>query len=345
MVEAAEKGDALEVQKLVKKGLLQPNGDTAQTALFAAGMRDQVEAVKALLDWGTPLQGYGGNQPIHVGARAGAPGVVALLIARQADFLAPDPGGRTPMTLAIKAPSMPTVKILLRAGAEVEPGEQAPGLAATLREYALEKLTNDLRKMAKRSVSSAELAKADEKVWQAQREHMRLISLKEEQRAGSVLISLEERLVSEKEAAEKSKERESQLTYDLNELRVKLQTVQTSLTQLATELEAARKEESTEKEKKMKLDAELKEKQLELNQALEEKAKHDETSAEKAEARDAALQRCRAMDDDIQARRTENDMLSSELQAAKAEFRAWQRNKEAAAALTAQAHRLLGSSA
>ncbi len=60
------------------------------------------------------------------------------------------------------------------------------------------------------------------------------------------------------------------------------------------------------------------------------------------ELRDGALARCTELETEIADKRKEVEDTKASLKAAHGELRAWKKNKEAALALTAQAHKLLG---
>lgn len=342
---AAVEGNVARLQLLLKRGSVQPEGRNAQGALVVAAEKDQAAVVRALLDYGTPLSSKdaSGRKAIHLATTAGAVGVVRLLLERRVDPREPDHTDATPMSLAIKAGQMGVVKELVRAGAEVPPGADAPGLAAAIREVRIEVMTQKLRESATADPSKMDIVAADAKVWEAMREHLRLITLREEQRAGVLLVELERRILSEREAAEMNRANEAELAADASQNRVLLQKEQTILKDLIRDIEDVRSTETALFDEDTRVRAEVQEKQSELRVVNRDKDNAERARLAAEESRDELLAQGRDLDAEVAAAQRRNEALVSELQAAQEELSGWQRDKEAAAQLTAQAHKLLGN--
>ncbi|HEU4538980.1 MAG TPA: ankyrin repeat domain-containing protein, partial [Polyangiaceae bacterium] len=91
----------------------------ADRNIFAATARGKVDAVRALLDRGTPVNARDGNQwtPLHVAASMGRLPIVDLLLERGADVHAIHGQGSPPLLTACNKPFEAVVARLLRAGA------------------------------------------------------------------------------------------------------------------------------------------------------------------------------------------------------------------------------------
>nr|MCU0686866.1 ankyrin repeat domain-containing protein [Polyangiaceae bacterium] len=91
----------------------------ADQNIFAATARGRLDAVRALLDRGFPVNARDGNQwtPLHVAVATGRLAIVSLLLERGADVHAIHGQGSPPLLTACNKPYEAIVERLLRAGA------------------------------------------------------------------------------------------------------------------------------------------------------------------------------------------------------------------------------------
>lgn len=346
MVGAAEEGDVKRLKLLIKKGILDPLGAKAQLAVLAAGQKNKVEALDTLVDWGVPLlsaKDLNGQKVFHLAAAAGAELTVKYLLHHGVEVGDIDAyTGKNAMQLALKANQLEVVRELLRAGADIPLDADAPGLAALVREMRLENMAAALRESAKLSVDQGELVRADDAVWAAMREHMRLLRIREEIQAGELLVSIERRTLSEKEVADRSLASEEALSADVGQNRVKLQTEQALVRELNRELDALRTTEMALYEMDAKLRKEMEERRSELMQATQLRDASEKAKMEQQETCDEALAESQALASKITEATSRKAGLVADLEVAQKELRGWLRDKEVAARLTAQAHNILG---
>merc|ERR1719382_2192905 len=179
-----------------------------------------------LLDWGTPVgaKDMSGRLSLHAAAETGSASACALLGRRGVELERTDDAGRTAVQLAIGRGHMPAVKEMLRCRARVPENASAPGLAKVIKEVQMERRIESLKAQARDlpEVTHEALGEAEPGVWRCQREHMRLLTLREEQRAGQQLANFQERRESELEAAQRARvEREANLK-TISDLRVEM---------------------------------------------------------------------------------------------------------------------------
>jgi len=344
---AAEKGDVALLDSLLKMGG-QPTGDRAAHAIVAGAAKNQAAAVRIFLDWGTPTEvsNKAGQKLLHVATAAGAAQTIELLCSRKADIHRLDHNGASPLTLALKAKKLPVIKELMRAGAQLpdkEVKDPFPGLANVIQEVHLEKLTFELKSAQGRNeVCQENLNDIDTEVWKVQKEHMRLIRVFEEQKAGSVLVTLEEKTRSEREEVEKAKALEAQLKKEVEKIRVDLVAAESHFNDAFKELMNTEAAEALVREEDRLIRGELAEGKQELDSAKSELKASEKTLADKTALRDKNQAEQQVFEGECKEAHSRRDSIRSELEEARDELEGWQANREAAAALTAQAHRLLG---
>lgn len=344
---AASSCDLDKLKELQSTGAVKTDGQKAIEAIFTGCEKDIVEVVEAMLAWGTPLdiKDITGRRPLHVAAYSGSANVVKFLCGRGADLNGKDKEGFTPMKLAIKMSKLAAVKELLMFDAELPPDSTCNGLAACVKEAQMDKLSLRLKHLADNTaeVNNEELCEADLGVWRCQREHMRLLRLREEQRAGFALNRFDERIAEENAAAARSKLLESEHSEAITEKRVELLKVRTDLSTLIRELQGVQSTEMQMKAEDDVLRAELQQRRDELSAIRSEIETRNSRVAREEEEIANAEARWAGLEAEIAEQRVANRDESSELALAQDELLGWRRDREAAAKLTAQAHKLLGN--
>jgi len=267
------------------------------------------------------------------------------LCGRGAEIEARDQNGATPLKLAIKTQQLRCAKELLMFDAELPTDATCSGLGTCVKEAQMDKLAIRLKGIAEQTaeVTNDELSEADLGVWRCQREHMRLLRLREEQRAGAALYRFDERTELEKAAAERSKLMESEHASAIGEKRVELLKVRTDLSTLIKELQGVQSTEMQMKAEDDILRAELQAHRDELSSVESEiEARRSLVAGEQEELENAEA-RWQGLEAEIAEQRAANKDENAELEAATEELKGWRRDREAAAKLTAQAHKLLGN--
>lgn len=345
---AAEKGDVALLQTLLKTGPGSATGERACHAIVCAAAKNQVAAVRLFLDWGTPTEvsNKAGQKLLHVATSAGSAETIELLCSRKADINRLDHNGTSCITLALKAKKLGVIKELLRAGAQLPDKDTEnpfPGLAGVLQEVQLERLTIELKAAAGRNaVSQENLNDIDKEVWTVQKEHMRLIRVFEEQKAGSVLITLEDKTRSMREEEEKAKSLEAQLKKEVETIRVQLVAAESHYNDAFKELVNTEAAEALVREEDRLIRGELAEGKQELDSAKTELKQSQKTLAGKTDLRERLQAEQQVFEGESKEAHSLRDGIRAELEEARDELEGWQANREAAAALTAQAQRLLG---
>lgn len=343
---AEEDGDQVaKINYLLKKTAFKPESGPAQNATVSAAMKNNHHVLAVLLEWGCPLASKDatGRQAIHAATATGAAESVAVLITRDADVTALDHNGKTPIDLAIKGGYLNVVKELIRGGATVPSGTEMPGLAQVQREATLDKMATQLRHYATKTSNAEDIVALDSQVWKAQREHMRLLATQAEMKAGQSLISLEKEIVAQRKSAAESQLSEDALANSLADKKTYLLQESLNRTQIIKDLELAQQTESAMWNEDMALRQELDERKSELLQVSRTRDEALELIQRASEMRAEALAESQAMEAEVAERNRLNEQLVSELQEAENELRGWMSDRERAAALTAQAHRLLGN--
>mmetsp|Transcript_8299 Transcript_8299/g.15472 ORF Transcript_8299/g.15472 Transcript_8299/m.15472 type:complete len:360 (-) Transcript_8299:46-1125(-) len=345
---AAETGNLQKLQRLFGGGVYEATSRKAQSACLSAANAKQAQAVIAFLQWGISpnIEDNDKNRLLFVCMRRGLDTAVTMLIEKGVDLKRPDTEGNLPMAVAIKSKNIPIIKELLRAGVDVPHGQlDAPGLAAAAHEVKVEQSATSLRANAGQTIDLAEVAKVEKEVWSNMKEHMRLLRIKEEGKAGSVLVELERKTAAEKTAAEAATAREAQLAIELKDQKVLVAAAESELHKVAKELGQVEATLADAKIIDLKVQAELAEQhqKLQKEQAVVDAFQKARLEAEAHSAK--AFADLKAIEAEVAEARIQHDQVDVELNDAREDLEGWLRDKDAAAALTAQAHRLLGLSA
>mmetsp|Transcript_96074 Transcript_96074/g.311730 ORF Transcript_96074/g.311730 Transcript_96074/m.311730 type:complete len:354 (-) Transcript_96074:59-1120(-) len=343
---AAEKDDIAKLQELKGTGLPHTDGKV-RDGFVSAAERGCTKALGWFLAWGVDINCTDTNQrfALHAAARSGIPSSLYVLCERAGvDIEIRDSEGATALKVAIKCKQMEAVKALLMFDAQLPEDASAPGLAVCVRQVQMERLGQKLKKMAHTTeVTHDELTIADQGVWTCQREHQRLLRLREEQKSGKLLVRYDERLAQETAAAERSRFLESENSASINENRVEIVGRRSQLTSVLRELGQIQSEEAMAKKEDDKLRSELQERRDALSGIQSEIASREAVvQGEQDELANAEARRA-DLESEISEQRLFNADELAELEAAKRELEGWRADREAAFKLTAQAHKLLGN--
>eukprot|EP00928_Gymnodinium_smaydae_P053197 TRINITY_DN3723_c1_g1_i1.p1 TRINITY_DN3723_c1_g1~~TRINITY_DN3723_c1_g1_i1.p1 ORF type:complete len:353 (+),score=123.54 TRINITY_DN3723_c1_g1_i1:94-1152(+) len=345
LVNAALRGAHDEVKSYLKKGMLQPTSNMCAQALFVAAQSGFEACVRELVNFG--VAGHAevdGTTALHVSCDIGCASVVKLLMAAKAESQS-DKDGYSPMQMALKKkpPHLNAARELLRAGVKLGPHDEAIGLGNVVREVQLEKLTEELRaRAAAITIDAEDIARIDSEAWTAQKEHMRLLELREYQKAGIVLVDIEKRLREESEAAREAETMEKELSSELVDQRVKFQTLTQDLVTIVKEYEDVKVAHAEMREETDRIASEFGDRRAELRAAQKEKIECDERRRGAEDQRDAAKLRNTELEGDLEKAQKARERLQSEVATARADLNEWMRDRERAAQLTAQAHKILG---
>lgn len=345
-IQAGDNGDSVSLKALIAKKSAKPDVPKAQESLVAASTKGHMSAMRVLLEWGTPADSKDqvGKPALHSACEAGFPEAVSLLIDFGVNLNSLDYNGCTAFVLAVRNKMMPCCKALLKGGASLPPGETAPGLAAMVREVKLERLSAELIASEKLpTVTNEEVNAADPRVWECQSEHMRLLRIREEQRAGSALQNFEHRTALELEEAHRSEKDAAQLGSFIKEKRVELQNLRSTLVLLNRDVSTEQGEEQRLEAEDAQLRAEI-QARMDVLSGVESEVEASKDAFPGEELRIASSEdRWHLLEKEIAEQRAYNAMEQDELEAASKEFERWQLDRQAAARLTAQAHKLLGN--
>lgn len=342
LAQAATNGDLEGLRTAIKQS--SRTSTSAQVALVCAVKADQLEAVKMLLDWGAPVESADDSRrrALHLACTNGSSEVVQELVKHGADVKVADHEGTKPLDIAVAKKHLQCCKVLLKAGAQLNQGQQCKGLAAIVQEVQLEVIVSELKGFTENTPDVAsELLEADGVVWKAQQEQMRLMALKEEQKAGKTVIELERHLELETEVYSKVKRSEDALSREITDLRVNVQTVETTVALMRQQLDTAEAAARHTTEEEVQADIEYRAMMGEMSKFQSEKEESDKANAAKEKAREDAIALLQTHQETVNAMKLRNRDISEELKAESAALRGWERDKEAAAALTAQAQRVL----
>jgi len=297
-----------------------------------------------LLDWGVPVDSCDERRrALHLGCAKGSTEVVQELVNRGADFRAIDSEGGRPLDIAVAGKHLQVCKVLLKAGAKLQPNASCKGLADIVEEVQQESIIDELKAFAEDAPDLAtELLEADSEVWKAQAAHLRLMALREEQKAGNTLADLQRQFEYESDAYARVKASEEALSRELVDLRVNLQTADTSAGHMKEQLDAAESAQQQSVAQEAEGDVEYRAMKEELSKVQAEKDEAEKGIVQKEKDRADALSSLKELQEEAEQMRLVNKEMSEILKAESAELRGWEHDKEAAAALTAQAHALLG---
>lgn len=346
LCEAATSGQLETLNAAIKQSGSRPDSKKSQSALVCAVAGNHIKCVEKLLDWSVSPDSQDGERrrPLHVSCSMGYASITELLLKKRADIKVADGEGFTPLSIAVQNKQMQCCKVLLKAGAQLREGQTCSGLSKIVEEVHMETLIDDLKSFSEQSSGvTNELFEADTVVWQAQKEHMRLLSIREEQKAAKLVCDLDRRLTSELAQYDSVKKSEDVLAKELADLRVNLQTMETSFGLMRSQIDSTEAASRRALEEEGEADAEYKAMLGELQKTQFEKETFDKQIIEKEKARDEFLALSRDLQEEIDAQKRRNKNLADELKAESAELRGWERDKEAASALTEQAHNLLGT--
>lgn len=346
LCQAASDGDLLNLRAAMKQAGTRPDGKRSQTALVCAVVGNRIDAVKTLLDWGVTADSQDDQRrpALHLACSSGFAEAVRELLANGADTLATDAENNTAMSISVQGKQLQCAKALLKAGAKLEADQTCPGLPKIIAEVQLEELVDELKGFAESSSSDTkELIAASQMVWQAQKDHMRLLTMREEQKAGMLVTDLDQRLKSEMETFANAKKSEDALAKEFADLRVSLQTVETGHGLSRSQMESTELAARRAVEEEAEADNEYKAMLAELSKAQADKEAVDRDIMEKEMARDEALALANELQEQANALKSRNKELSDTLKAESGQLRGWERDQEAAAALTAKAHDLLSA--
>jgi len=345
---AAESGDLEALQGTMKISSNRPTGQNCKDALMGAAEKNQPEACTMLLDWGVPVasQDSTTRKPLHVAAAKGYTEVVNIFLKRGAEFLSNDHEGNTPLGAAVTNKHLAVCKCLLLAGAKLTATQSCKGLAAIVAEVQLEVLVAELKVVAANvEFDPEELLEVEEEVWAAQQKHMRLLRVREEQKAGLLVTDLERHLETESACYGKLERSEDALSKELTDLRVNLQSVETSVGLMKQQLDTAEDQARKAMEEEAEADVEYQAMMNEMKKLKNEQDAADRSIYDKGSAKDNALVHLKMLQEEVNSMKLGNRAALEQLRAESAELRGWERDKEAAAALTAQANELLNFSA
>jgi len=344
----AKEGRTDEVKRFLGLGKLPTHSDKCERALITAVQFNKIDCIRALLEFGVSASSrIDGQIAICVCAEKNYDNAAKLLLAYKADYTVKTSDGMNALTIAVKKmpPALDVVKELLRAGAKVSATDQCGGLAAVVKEVNIEMLANELKKMADVDIAQvqADIAAADKEVWKHQREHMRLLIQKEEQKAGVLVIHFEKETDQQRAESRVDQKSEDSLAHDLNEVKVVLQSVTADTLQLIKDLDEAESAEAKMCTERDVVATELAGQQGFVKVAVDEMTASDRLRVASEKVRDEALAQTAEMETEFEAANKHRDLLNSELRDAEKDYKQWMRAKEQAASLTAQAQRLLAT--
>mmetsp|Transcript_19735 Transcript_19735/g.45976 ORF Transcript_19735/g.45976 Transcript_19735/m.45976 type:complete len:244 (+) Transcript_19735:98-829(+) len=235
---------------------------------------------------------------------------------------------------------MPPAAETLEAVGNVETADaqSPPVFGAFAREAELKKINFELRRCANTTKDvTQEMLAIDNKVWELQREHMRLVRIHEEQRAGKVLLDLDDQIRKEQQELVQQKAKEKELTRLIEERKLRVQELQDKRGYLLKGLESAQVAEVQVAEEATTLVAEIEEATQNLQVAEAAKVEAQQVLQEREVMRDESSDRLASLRAELEEAKRATAEAKEDLRLAKAEYRGWQRDKEAAVELTAKA--------
>eukprot|EP00933_Yihiella_yeosuensis_P084799 TRINITY_DN9947_c0_g2_i1.p1 TRINITY_DN9947_c0_g2~~TRINITY_DN9947_c0_g2_i1.p1 ORF type:complete len:376 (-),score=142.74 TRINITY_DN9947_c0_g2_i1:68-1132(-) len=344
-VQQAESGNVEALKNNFKKGTLEPFGQKAQHAAVAGAIAKQGAVVEAFLEWGIPWNAADkdNRRLFQTCVKKDLAPAVKLLISKKADLNQLEEGS-TPMALAIKNKAWLCMKELLYAGCKVPRElESAQGVPLVLREVQLEQDAAAMRENAGVEVDPEDIVKAENEVWKNLSEHIRLLRIKEECKAGNVLIDLERRAVLENEEAERYKETEAEIAKGILEKKLDVQAAEEDMLKLIKELQKVEAALLEAKEEDAKAAGNLAELRKELKAEKDELVAAEEARKKKEAYAEEVFAEAKALEEQAVESRDRNAELKEALAATNEDYQGWLRDKQAAAEITAKANLLLGN--
>jgi len=345
LARAAAEGNLTKLEHALGGSRQDKNGRKIQDAVVAAASKGQVEAMEYLLKWGAPVasRDLRDQRAFILATATGSLEIVKLMLTHKADPNEKDKIGKTPMLAAIEGPYLDIVKELTLAGAEAPENSSVRGVGQAIYEARLELMSATMLNYSNIKVDPQALREAEEKVWPAMREHMRLLELKEEKAAGDQMLKLETQIRLEEADVQKAELKAESLSNDLSASRVQLMKEESTLRDLVLDLDGISNKHFTLQEEDERIRAEIEARRTELEEAQE--ARSESQSFMRSEKNDVEQfhSEIRSLEGDVSTENKRATRLAEELRDAEAELQGWLRDKEAAAELTAQAHRLLGN--
>lgn len=349
LVVAAAEGQTEDVKTHLRRGLIDPTDARCTRALYLAATNGHVGCARVLLDGKVPTtneapDGAPIRSALHAAAEAGNEKVVRLLLERRACVSAVDHLRKTPFELLLAAKPSGLLDVahdLIRFGAEVPSDANFPGLGAVAKEVRVKLASDQLRDMATFTVDPAALVAIEDQVWIAQREHMRLLARREEQKAGVMLVEREERLKAEIAVASSLEEQAQHGDASARDLQIQDQMLAQDLELVLKEIEPTRLEEAHALAEYDRFGSEIADRRAECRAASSDRDLSHEALAEAVEQEEAAQASHSEMEAQVEQGRVDKDIMKSELETARATLNKWMREKEQAAAFTAQAHKIL----
>lgn len=342
LARVAAEGSVAKLKNMLQKQ--DPKGKKIQEAVVAAASKGQFEAMKLMLEWGaSPLSRDSRDVRAFIIACAnGSLPMVALMIEHQADVNDRDKLNKTPMTAAIAGPHLDIVKALIVAGAEAPSECSVRGVGQAIWEARLDMATKQMKHYGDIQVSAVEISAVEDKAWIAMREHMRLLEMKEEKVAGEQLAKIQRLTKSEEDDSRRTERKAESLSEDLRMSRVQLQKEQSTLRDIMIDIDGVKTKHMVMEEEDERIRAEIQERKKELEEVQQHgKGAHEALRSSKSEL-DELNAEVRSFQDEIGGQTRRRASLTERLETTEAELAGWLRDKEAAAELTAQAHKLLG---
>mmetsp|Transcript_44054 Transcript_44054/g.113933 ORF Transcript_44054/g.113933 Transcript_44054/m.113933 type:complete len:207 (-) Transcript_44054:68-688(-) len=191
-------------------------------------------------------------------------------------------------------------------------------------------------------VTDEQLEELEKAVWVNQREHVRLLRLREGQKARTKLSTLEEQRKLEADAQAASAATEAELDAQIRDRRVDVQSLKAEFSETCLRLVKLEEDQEKALADDRRVAAELAEQTEILQKEFDELAEMERMWAEQQETLTEATNRRKALEAELAEEHEKNAGIDAELQAALVELRGWERDRERAAALTAKAQELLG---
>jgi len=344
---AAFDGDLERLREVIKTKEFKPINQRAKLGLVSAAEGGQLDAVQLLLDWGVPVESgdVSGRRAFYTACKGGSHQVVREMIKRGVDLTEMDADDKMkPLDVAVKEGHLPVCKALLKAGAKLKDDQSCKGLAAVVAEVKQEVLVDELKAFAETAPDVTEgILEADAAVWELQQNHMRLLRTREEVKAAAAIIELEKTLDFESVAYSDVKKSEDALSREVGELRISLLSSETAYSQLRQLVDSAEFTCQQAVHEEAEADVAYKAELAVWTHTKSERDECDKANAEKELQQQEYVVVIKRLQEEVSQMHSENKTVAELLKAESAELRGWERDKEAAAAFTAQAHSLLGA--